>query len=158
MSEHDEPTTHPDRPSGHSAGPASGAVLPRRNPWPGRLVPAATFLVGVVLGGLLVAAASGGDEPGAPAEPSATTDGPSPSTGATVITVPGACQQAAENLREALSLIRDGTNSVEGFRPDRIVELLDRLEDIDNETRPLLDECGDVEVSESPAPGSASTG
>ncbi|MEQ6903336.1 hypothetical protein [Nocardioides sp. YIM 152588] len=150
MSEHEEPPTDPEH--------APGRVVPRPNPWPGRLVPAATFLVGVVLGGLLVAAASGGDEPPDAADevPPTATEQATPSTGATVVTVPGACEQAAQNLREALSLIREGTDSVESFRPDRIVDLLDRLEDIDNETRPLLDECGQVEVSQSPATPSGS--
>ncbi len=102
------------------------------------------------------AAVGGGDDDQTSGDEASTTPSPAttPTTGATVVTVPAACQEAADNMREALSLLRSGTDSVEKFQPDRIVELLNRLEDIDQQTRPLLDECSNVDVSRSPAPTS----
>lgn len=139
-----------DRPVQQRPSPA-----PRSNPWPSRVIPAVTFLVGLALGGLLVGAAvGGGDDDQASGDESSTTPSPTttPTTGATVVTVPAACQEAADNMREGLSLLRNGTDSVEKFQPDRIVKLLNRLEDIDQQTRPLVDECSNVDISRSPVP------
>lgn len=156
MTENSHPNSRPDQPeSGPDPSPA-----PRANPWPSRIIPAATFVVGLVLGGVLVGAAVGGDddETASGAESSATpTTAADSSTGDTVVTVPAACQEAGDNMREAFSLLRGSTQSVENFKPDKIVDLLNRLEDIDNETRPLLDECTNVDVSESALPSASAS-
>lgn len=120
-----------------------------------RLLPAATFLVGLTLGGVLVAVGAGGggsegDASGEPTSSPSPTAGGSLAPGDTVVTVPLACEESAENLREATGLLRDSLGSVRDFDPDRLVEILNRLEEIDEDTRPLLDECS-VDVSRSPS-------
>lgn len=119
-----------------------------------RLLPAATFLIGLALGGVLVAVGTSGSaddgDPDASATPSETAE-PTLSPGDTVVTVPAACEESAQNLRDAYGLLRDSLDSVRDFDPDRLVDILNRLEEIDTETRPLLDECA-VDVSEAPTP------
>lgn len=81
-------------------------------------IPAATFVVGLVLGGGVIAATqSGGDaqaggdtssSPSASDSPSSPTDSPSPSGPAdAVLTVPGECLQIAEDSQEVLDLVND---------------------------------------------------
>lgn len=146
--------------------PADPPPRPRPNPWPSRLIPAGTFLVGLALGGGVVGAAMSGDgsprpsadDAGASASASPSAGSEAGADGSTVVTVPAACEEAAANLRRAYSLLRGGTGSIERFKPDRIITLLNELEDLDNETRPLLERCSQVDVSESPAPSPAPTG
>ncbi len=117
-----------------------------------RLVPAATFLLGLLIGSLLVAVGGNGgdrsgDSPGASpgASPSAS---PSASTDVRV-TVPAACGEAAANLKEATQLLRSSVGSVKDFDPQRIVDQLNRLEELDAETRPLVRLCSQVQVASS---------
>ena len=69
-------------------------------------------------------------------------------SGDTVVTVPGACEDAARNLSRAVGLFDDVAGSVRDFQPQRLVELLDELETIDDETRPLVQRCQEVSVEE----------
>ncbi len=122
--------------------------------WGVRLLPVATFVAGLVLSAVVVWA-GGGDAPLRAAEP---TSGPSPSeapaeNGDTVVTLPGACEDAAENITEATRLIDEVVTSVRDFQPDELVSQLNDLEDLDAETRPLAEECSTaVDVSESASP------
>lgn len=135
-------------------------------PWGGILIPAATFLVGLLIGGLLIGVGrtdgeASGAEPGTDASAA-----PSPATGSaaapgdTVVTVSAACKMAAEKVRQATSLLRSTAGDVRKFRPDAIVKALNRLEDLDSQTRPLLRQCSQVEVSTgaSPVPSATPTG
>lgn len=126
-----------------------------------KFLPAATFLVGLGLGSVVVAVSQTGTAPSAGGGQSA---GPTPGASATpaggagdtVVTVPGACEDSAQNLREAASLLRESVGTVKDFAPKRLVEILNRLETLDNETRPLIDECSGVKITESPAPSPSS--
>lgn len=120
------------------------------SPWWARLLPTATFVVGLVIGGLVVLAVHGGGEPAASPSPSPSTASASP--GDTVVTVPAACQDAADNIEEATSLLRETVSSVKNFDPDQIVKMLNRLQDLDQATRPLAKRCSQVKVTVGPSP------
>jgi len=125
--------------------------------WMTRVFPAATFVVGVVLGGLVVGAASSGgsgspSEPPQAAAPTATATAPAPET---TVVVPGACNQAAEAVTEAVELIRQGAASVRDFDPDELVRVLDELETLEPQARELAARCSDVDVD--PGPTTAPT-
>ncbi len=123
--------------------------------WGLRLLPALTFLVGIVLGAVVVIAgqpgATVGEVTGEPSpSPSASSD--PDAVGDTVVTLPAACEDAAENVTEATRLIDESATAVRDFRPDELVGLLNQLEDLDAETRELAAECRRVQVSESALP------
>lgn len=118
-----------------------------------RLIPAATFLVGLLVGALVVLANQSGTpstkQP--PKSPSAT----SPSPGESLVTVPAACQQASDNIQQATSLLRDTVSSIKNFNPKELVRLLNQLEDLDQATRPLARECSQVKVTVGPTPSTS---
>ncbi len=122
--------------------------------WALRLLPALTFVVGLVLGAVVVLASQPErDAPAASAEPSAAPpSAPGEGTADTVVTVPGACEDAAEDLTEATRLLDDVAAAVRDFRPDDLIGLLDQLEDLDAEVRSQTAECSRVDVSESASP------
>ena len=124
--------------------------------WPGLLVPTVTFLVGLVLGGVLVYANSGGaSEVMAPE--SDTTASPSAADEDTLVTLPAACDQAATKVREAYDLLRQAVGQVQDLQADALVDTLNSLEDVDAEARVLVTECSAVQVSTSPTASSDAT-
>ncbi|VXC58776.1 hypothetical protein [Nocardioides sp. AX2bis] len=145
----------PPPPTGPTTGPTTIEVEESGwQRWALRLLPALTFVVGLGLGALVVLA--GQPERDAP-EPSAEPSAPASSaagegTADTVVTLPGACEDAAETLTEATRLIDDVAAAVRDFRPDELVGLLDRLEDLDSAARSQTAECSRVDISESASP------
>ena len=140
--------------------------------WGGVLIPAATFLVGLLIGGLVIGVgktgggssdeaanggSSGSSSSSSSSSPTPTTTG-SASPGETVVTVPAACQQAGDKVREATTLLRSTIGDVRNFKPNRIVDELNRLEDLDSQIRPLLQECSQVDVSTAAAPSPSPSG
>lgn len=126
--------------------------------WGGRLLPALTFVFGLGLG--LVVMTAGVDQDGAEPDAAPTptdTASPTPGAGDTVVTVPGACEEAAATLSEATRLLDDVAGSVRDFRPEELVDLLNRLEELDAETRRLAAECSKVSVTESAAPSESAS-
>ncbi len=122
--------------------------------WLGLWVPTLTFLVGLILGGVLVYANSGGDSPQVLGPDPETTASPSASTHDTqdtLVTLPAACDEAATKVREAYDLLRQAVGQVRDFQADALVETLNSLEDVDKEARTLVSECSAVQVSTSPA-------
>lgn len=117
--------------------------------WLASTVPALTFLIGVVLGGLVIGLA--GDDGGEPDAGPVATNGsePTPTSDVTVV-VPDACIEAAATVTEAVDLIRDGVGAVRDFRPQELVDLLDELEDLDARARDLALQCSEVGVSGAP--------
>lgn len=124
------------------------------------VVPAVTFLVGLGLG-LVVMVATGdpsepdADIPAADESPSASSSAEGTDTPDTVVTVPGACEDAARNISEATRLLDDVAASVRDFQPDELVDLLDQLEQLDAETRELAEQCGAVDVTATPSPSAS---
>ena len=125
-------------------------------PWFGLLLPTATFMIGLVLGGILVYANSGGGNdnaedagPGPESTAGASSSSPSAS-GDTVVTVPAACDQAAAKVSEAYRLLRQAVDQVRDLNAEKLVSTLNELEDVDAQTRPLVDACTQVSVSSGP--------
>ena len=125
--------------------------------WLGLLVPTVTFLVGLVLGGVLVYANSGGDASDVAVPESEATASPSAGAQDTVVTLPAACDQAATKVREAYALLRQAVGQVRDFQADALVDTLNSLEDVDEEARVLVSECSAVQVSTSPTASSSAT-
>ena len=125
--------------------------------WPGLLVPTVTFLVGLVLGGVLVYANGGGDASEVVAPESDTTASLSGAEDDTVVTLPAACDQAATKVREAYDLLRQAVGQVQELQADALVDTLNSLEDVDAEARVLVTECSAVQVSTSPTASSDAT-
>lgn len=118
-----------------------------------RLIPAGTFLLGLLIGALVMLA-SRSDTPLAD-QPSKSPSTTSPSPGESVVTVPAACQKASDNIEQATSLLRTAVSSVKDFDPKELVRLLNQLEDLDNATRPLARECAQVKVTVGPTPSAS---
>ncbi|QZY29188.1 hypothetical protein [Nocardioides coralli] len=120
------------------------------------VLPALTFLIGIALGaGAVLALDTGADPVAEPDDSSSSPAGPEDSGGDTVVTVPGACERAAETLQEATRLLDDVAVSLRDFRPRELVDLLNQLEELDRETRELASQCSeDVEITEEPSPTS----
>ena len=131
-----------------------------RHRWISLSLPTATFVIGLALGGILVyansgdtnggEAGSGGDAANASASTASASSSSPSATGDTVVTVPAACEQAAEKVSEAYTLLRQAVDEVRNFDADKLVNTLNELEDVDAETRPLVDACNQVSVSSSP--------
>lgn len=117
--------------------------------WGSRLLPVVTFLVGLGLG-LVVMVAVGGDDASPGVDPEPTPSASSPGSGDTVVTVPAACEDAAENISAATRLLDDAAASVRDFRPQELVDLLEKLETLDAETRELAGQCSEIDISEGP--------
>ena len=56
-------------------------------------------------------------------------------------------------MSEAYTLLRQAVDQVRNFDADKLVSTLNELEDVDAETRPLVDACTQVSVSSSPTSG-----
>ena len=67
--------------------------------------------------------------------------------------MPAACEQAAEKVSEAYTWLHQAVDQVRNFDADELVSTLNQLEDVDAETRPLVDACTQVSASSSPTSG-----
>lgn len=111
------------------------------------LLPALALLVGIGIGALLVGVAGddGSDPDTSPTPPATETTDESPSD--LEVTVPAECIAVADTAEEAARLIRGSVDAVRDFRRDELVELLDRLEELDRQARGQAQQCRDTEVS-----------
>lgn len=122
------------------------------------VVPALTFLIGLLVGGVVVGLTGVGDdltaggagqgadgsaEPGAPAA----TPG-APGSGDRTVTVPAECIEVAERSQEALRLTREAAQALGDLDPRRVQEIVDRLQDLDPEVRALAAECRDAGIDD----------
>ncbi len=123
--------------------PSTGLLL--------RLLPATTFVLGLLIGGLFVglgtfddgsANGSGQGGDGASGQPTQTA-----ATSGTAVIVPAACSEAATAVNEALGLLRTGAGAVRDFQPKVLVTVLDDLETLDPKLRKLADQCSAVDVT-----------
>ncbi|MDQ3094912.1 MAG: hypothetical protein M3Q82_02980 [Actinomycetota bacterium] len=117
--------------------------------WMLRALPAVTFLVGVVIGGLFVGVGLDGDDSDSSDSSQTTPPDGSETTSGTAVVIPAACSQAAQAVTEAVGLIRDGAASVRNFQPEKLIEVLDQLEVLDPELQRLAAACAKVEVNPS---------
>lgn len=130
----------------------SGRREPGRTPGRSRyvLLPAATFLVGLLLGGALVWVAQPGEEGGGSAEGQ-----PSPSAGVTPtpttvpsgsIVVPRACLQAVEAAQEVVDLARDAVTAIGDLDAAALQKVVNRIEKLDRRVRADIDACRQPEA------------
>lgn len=154
-------STSPDpRPTQQSRGPRGASVF-----W---LLPALTFVIGLLIGGIVVgltgfgvdsavgeqepgdAAAGEPEEPEAPATPE---PGSSPDR---TITVPGECLQVAERSQEALTLTQEAAQALGELDARRLQGIVDRLQDLEPQVRELAAACqeagGNVDGGATPSP------
>ncbi|MEO7421987.1 MAG: hypothetical protein ABIU87_06285 [Ornithinibacter sp.] len=106
-----------------------------RNSW---WIPAATFLVGLVLGGGVIAATTsggdtvaGGDTSSSPSTGASTgpTGSPSPSGPAdAVVTVPGECLQVAEDSQKVLDLVNDAVAAVRDLDASALSDVVRKIQ------------------------------
>ena len=120
-------------------------------------VPAIAFLLGAVLGGLVIGVGGGSsdDDGTAGGDPSAaapTSTGPS-----TAVVVPDSCLEAADSVRRATELIREGVGAIQEFRVDPILDLLDQLEDLDGLAREQASSCTGTRVTDAGEPAESPT-
>lgn len=126
-----DPTTQPRDPGGSR----SAAFV---------LVPAATFLVGLLLGAALVWVAgpdqsTPDDEPRTETSPTAPA---SPSTPAAEdLVIPADCVQAVESAREVVDRLRQAVDAVSNLDTERLLDILDELERLDRQIREDASEC-----------------
>ncbi|HET7327085.1 MAG TPA: hypothetical protein VFJ14_07325 [Nocardioidaceae bacterium] len=117
----------------------------RTSPWIFRLVPAATFVVGLVLGALVTWAGSSdplefnGSEP-APTPTAAST----PPSAEPTQSPPAACLDAADAVEEAVRLMREAAAATRDFQPEKLVDVLNQLETLDPRLRGLAERCSGV--------------
>lgn len=112
------------------------------------LLPAATFVVGLVLGGLVMWLGSSGrdgageGEPG-PAATTAAVGEPSPAASPAdrTVTVPGACVAAAERAQEVLDLAREAASAIAELDARRMQVLVNEMEDLEPVLRQSSQEC-----------------
>lgn len=138
-----------------AAGASSTAVGTgrRSSPWTW-LLPALTFLVGCLLGGVVVAAgAFDGDDdeplraaPGASQQPGDGEDGPqpTPTSGDVVVRVPESCLQAADMATSAIGQIDRVVEAVRDLDARRLQEIVDQVQKLEPEVRRLADQCRSV--------------
>lgn len=111
------------------------------------LLPALTFVAGLLLSWLVVGVALDDDAPDrVGADPSEPTS-PSPGTG---VVVPDACIEAVDTAQQAISSIQDGARALRDFRPEEVIDLLDELEDLDQQAREQIATCQDARIQDLP--------
>ena len=142
--------------------PAPGAAAGAAGAWWGRwsvLLPALTFLVGLLLGAAVIAASSsdgddGGEEQAAPrAAPTAPTAQPSPS-GALTVRVPGPCLRLADEAEQAYALVEQGVAAARDLDARRLQELVDTVQREQSQVQTLVRQCREQSEGErvQPAP------
>ena len=120
--------------------------LQRTSPWWFRLLPAATFVVGLLLGGLVTWVGSGtdrlsSDDSGSDPTP---TQASTPPPAEPTSSAPQACLDASDAVEEAVRLMRRGAAATRDFQPDRLVDVLNQLETLDPRLRALAERCSGV--------------
>lgn len=142
--------------SGRPAGqdrPGSGASSTPRPQPPRRgrltwLIPALTFLVGLLLGALVVGASGLGDDDDVTAAPvpTATDPGTSPTTGTqdrpdTTVTVPGACLDAAEGTQGLLTLVQEAATAAQELDAAELSSIVRQLQESQATLESLSNDC-----------------
>jgi hypothetical protein len=121
------------------------------------VVPAATFLVGLLLGGVVVGVSRSGDDaaggsgptPVPTAEPTAAGD-VTPRPDATV-TVPGACLEVADGTQELLSLVRDAVEAARDLDAARLSSIVRQLQEAQSGLQQQAADCRSAAPTVPPA-------
>ncbi len=110
-----------------------------------RILPVATFVVGMMLGGLLIGLTRDDDRSAAAPVEQAPSPTGSPSSDTTV-TVPGACAEAVREVELAVELMREGASAVRDVQPEELVRVLNSLEDTQARLEQLTQACSEIEI------------
>lgn len=121
--------------------------VPHTSPWVFRLLPAATFVVGLALGGVLTWVGSDtgplpSDDASAPT-PTPTSQSSTPDASSSPAS---ACLDAADAVEDAVGLIRRGAAATRDFQPKELVDILNQLETLDPQLRALAARCSGAET------------
>lgn len=143
----------------HQGERPAGDEAPRRSTswWP-VVLPVATFLVGLLLGGVVMGvAADDDDSPSAESRPTSSASpedaGGTPGQGtATTVVVPDECIAVADTVEEATRLTRRMTSALRDFDADQLRDQLRQLETLDQQARDQVRACREIDVDESPTP------
>jgi hypothetical protein len=137
--------------AGAPAGPGEpGAPDPGRRDRGLVVLPTVTFLVGLLLGGVLVwvsglgngddeSAANGdagSEQPDTPADTA--TDGQSPDR---TVVIPGSCVEAAQRAQEVLDLVQQFAAAARDLDARQLQTLVDRMQDLDPLVRDAATSC-----------------
>lgn len=128
-----------------------------------RVVPALTFLAGLLVGGVVVgslvaqAGDRGGDENESPpravrASTPAPAPTPTPSTAAVTVVVPTSCLEALEQAEGAAATLREGVDAARRLDPARLQQLVDRLQEQAPSLTGLTQQCRQAAVMASTPP------
>ena len=152
-------------PAPESSAPARGPAAPGRSagrdstgrpaagaPGPGRvrrnglywLLPLFAFVLGLVIGGVVIAAADLGssDQPAAATPtPGAVPGDTDAGSGATTITVPAACSDGLDRADTAAQAARDGLAGIGQLDPSTVRKALERLQTLQPQIRDLAEKC-----------------
>lgn len=126
------------------------------------LLPALTFLAGLLLGGAVIAATATDDgeervAAGPTASPTAAPGQPSqPTPTDLVVRVPGPCVQAAERAEVAYMILEEGVAAARDLDARRLADLVDRAQQERPQVEALVRQCqqatGDAIVNPAPTP------
>lgn len=115
-------------------------------------IPAATFVVGLVLGGGVIAATSSGDDAAttSAASPSPSTSASSPGVSASpstpadaTLTVPGECLQVAEDSQKVLDLVNDAVAAVRDLDASALSDVVREIQSSQDTLTKQTEACKD---------------
>ncbi len=118
--------------------------------WWSRLLPAVTFALGLLIGGLLIGLVVSSDDtsqqPGGSSADGQQTPGAAPTT----VLVPASCAEAGRQAERAVQLMRDGAAAVRDVQPEKLSQVLNDLEDTQTRLEQVSRACSKVNVESSP--------
>ncbi len=153
-----EPTNDPKKPSSEPKAATTGEKATDPEPTTmGRtwwLLPALTFLVGLVLGGIVIGAVRSGDSSTtATPTPSATSTTPDPGASTTTapavatVVVPAECLQVADDSRGLVDLTQQAAAAVRDLDAAKLSDLVRQIDTAQTTLRQHADACRAVEAS-----------
>ncbi len=151
--------TQDNQPTGQDAGGGrpGGPLTVTQERGTGRfflLVPAVAFVVGLVLGGVVVAITGIGDttrQPavagstasptGSPSASSPATSGTSPTSSDATVTIPGQCLQLTNNSQQLLDLVGQAATAARDLDAAKLSAVVSRLQQVQQQLKQQTDAC-----------------
>ncbi len=155
MSDHDTAS------GGEPASPSTDPSKPAHTWRYGWLVPAVTFVLGLILGGVTIGllqtnTATTVAQPTASASPSPEpTDSPSPSVSASEFTIPAECVQVAADAQTLLGLVDDSVAAIRDLDAAELSSIVSQLQTVSQQVRDQAATCQSVAATANSASGSA---
>lgn len=112
------------------------------------LVPAVAFLLGLVLGGVLVAVGGWGDGDGSAADGETKVSTPTPTTSTPrddlTVTVAGACLDAVDATEQVVTLGRQAVSALTELDARELQRVVNEMQQLEMEVRDLAEQCRDA--------------